>query len=67
MTVTCKECGHTVKKPIKWLRSNTSMKCEGEGCEAEVPIPLDKGFKPMADKLKRMVKTFRDIKKDGER
>ena len=64
MPVKCPECGHTVKKPIKWLRSNTSMKCEGAGCEAEVPIPLNTGFKPMADELKKMVKRFRDIGKD---
>jgi len=62
-TITCDKCGHTVKKPIKWLRSNTSMKCEGEGCEAEVPIPLSVGFKPMADKLKGMMKSWEDIKK----
>ena len=61
MEVTCRECGHTVKKPIKWLRSNTSMKCEG--CEAEVPIPLGKGIKAMADGLKGMMKTWEDIKK----
>ncbi len=39
------------------------MKCEGEGCDSEVPIPLDAGFKPMADKLKGMMNAWEDFKK----
>jgi len=64
--IICKECGHTVKRPLRWLRSNTSLKCEGEGCESEVPSPLGEYFIDTADPFKEMVKTFRGIKKDVE-
>ncbi len=47
--ITCGECGHTVKRPIKWLRSNTSLKCEGERCESDIAIKFDKDAVDTAD------------------
>ena len=59
VTITCKECGHEVEKPLRWLRSNTSLKCES--CESEVTFSVDKDSIATADALNEMMKKARDI------
>ena len=60
MPVTCGKCGHTAKKPIRWLRSNT-IKCEG--CGDDISVSIDQDSIATADELKGMMKTWEVIKK----
>ena len=63
MPVTCPKCSHTVKKPIKWIRNNTSLKCEG--CESDIDltnkerIAADDAFE---EALKEVMATQKDLK-----
>ncbi len=36
MPITCAGCGREVKKPIKWIRRNSSLQCEG--CESDIDL-----------------------------
>ena len=36
MPITCTKCGRQVEKPIKWIRRNSSLQCEG--CESDIDL-----------------------------
>jgi len=36
MPITCAKCGRQVEKPIKWIRRNSSLQCEG--CEFDIDL-----------------------------
>ena len=40
VTITCKECSRKVERTLRWLRSNTSLKCGS--CESDVTFNLGK-------------------------
>ncbi len=55
MPITCANCGRQVKKPIKWIRSNSSLQCEG--CEADIELETEE-FIAEVDKFEKLLKTL---------
>ncbi len=63
MSITCANCGRKVKKPIKWIRSNSSLQCEN--CESDISLETEE-FIAEVDRFEKilteLVETPRDLK-----
>jgi len=61
MPITCANCGHQVKKPIKWIRSNSSLQCEG--CESDIELETEE-FIAKVDRFEKLLKTLVETPKN---
>ena len=63
MSITCANCGRKVKKPIKWIRSNTILQCEN--CESDISLETEE-FIAEVDRFEKLltelVETPRNLK-----
>ena len=63
MSITCANCGRKVKKPLKWIRSNTILQCES--CESDISLETEE-FIAEVDRFEKLltelVETPRDLK-----
>ena len=63
MPITCDKCGHQVKKPIQWIRSNSSLQCEG--CESDIDLKSEEliaKIDSFVETLRGLVKTPKNLK-----
>jgi len=61
MPITCANCGRQVKKSIKWIRSNSSLQCEG--CESDIKLETEE-FKAEVDRFEKLLKALVETPKD---
>ncbi len=61
MPITCANCGRQVSKSIKWIRSNSSLQCEG--CESDIELKTEE-FIAEVDKFEELLKTLVETPKN---